>query len=107
MADADDFFRDKRTNDPENWQRTKEKYSVQPESDRFQIYYDPAVGSLVDESPQRRRKRLGKSGNQVPLERRKRLDPEEWSEYRKNKAEYNRQWLEDYHYAKELADQGM
>lgn len=106
MANADAFFKQKRREDPEKWQDVEGRYPIQPPDDKHQIYYDKSLDSMIDESPTKRRQRKPRT-QAVPKERQRRLDPEEWAEYRKNKAEYHRQWLEDFYHAKELADQGM
>lgn len=64
---------------------------------------------MTDHSPEQqyRRKRLQKPRPDVEHPRSKKLNHNEWEDYRKSKKQYEQEWLEDFYYAKELADQGM
>ena len=107
MSNAEEFFSAQSKENPERWKEVSEKYPVTSDYARDQIYIDPVDG-LIDESPARRRKR-NKNRHKVDYEQPKsrRLSPDEWMEYRKAKKRYLEDYYEDYHYARELADQGM
>lgn len=103
---ADDFFVQQSKADPERWKEVSERFPVTSEYAKHQIYHDPVYG-LVDESPRRRQMKRKDKFPAIPKESRRRLPDEEWEDYRNNKAQYQKDWLEDYYHAKELADQGM
>ena len=105
LPSADEFFVQQSKENPERFREVAERFPVNSEYSKHQIYYDPVDG-LIDESPSRRRKRKEKFPS-IPKESRRRLPDEEWEDYRNNKAQYQKDWLEDYYHAKELADQGM
>lgn len=107
---AEDFLIHQSKENPEKFKEVAEKYPVNSKYAKNQIYHDPALGGLIDESPRRRdrrRKERAPEDKGVPKESRRRLSPEDYEDYRNNKSIYEKDWLEDYYKAKELADQGM
>lgn len=85
--DVEDFFLQKALEDPDHWEELAEQYPVNEE----------------DALPAR--KRTGKTD--VPKEKRRKFNDEEWRDVQRNKKKYYDEFREDLKYAKELADEGM
>lgn len=106
--DTESFLVHQSIENPEKFKEVAEKYPVTSKYAKNQIYHDPVLGGMVDESPRKRDRRRKETAPEVPaIPKKRRLSPEDYEDYRNNKSTYEREWLEDYYHAKELADQGM
>jgi hypothetical protein len=109
MSSADDFLKEQSENNPERYKEVSDRYSTLSPYGEKEFYYDKLQGTMIDHSPEHRQNKRRKYKQQQEPEqpRSRRLDPQEWAEYRKSKAKYEREWLEDFYYAKELADEAF
>lgn len=103
FKEADNFLAESRDNDPEGYERLEEKYPTLSKRD----YYRIQLGEPISRAKNRRKHELKDSDRPVPKQHRRKLSPEDYEDYRNNKDSYEREWIEDYYRAKELADQGM
>lgn len=107
MSSADDFLKEQSETNSERYKEVSDRYSTLTPYGEKEIYYDKLQGTMIDHSPQQRQTKKRKYYPTDEQPRARRLDPQEWEDYRKSKKQYERDWMEDFYYAKELADQGM
>lgn len=108
MSESEEFLKSQKQSNPDRFQEVADKYAVNTPYGEKKFYYDKFQGTMIDHSPERKRDRKRQHSTPDPEKpKSKKLDPNEWEDYRKSKQQYERDWLEEYYYAKELADQGM
>ena len=103
FEDSDSFLAAQAKDNPEKFQEVSERYPVLSKRD----YYRIQLGEPISRASKRRKDTLTDAERPVPKEKKKNFSPEDYEDYRNNKSTYEREWLEDYYRAKELADQGM
>lgn len=101
FKDSDEFLAAQAKDNPDKFQEVAEKYPTLSKRD----YYRIKLGEPISRASKRRKQETTDADRPVPKKRN--LSPEDYEDYRNNKASYESEWLEDYYYAKELADEGM
>ena len=103
FKEADDFFLASESADPDKFREVAERYPTLSKRD----YYRIQLGEPISRARNRRKHSITEAEKPVPKERRRTLSPDDYEDYRNNKSSYERDWMEDYYRAKELADEGM